>query len=394
MQEKRKLLFIPADAITNEISRSFYLAKGLSERFDVYLLFWDDAQNSDFLNVQGNKLYTLKCFFKSLFSKMQIIDHPKYNYKLVKAPRLLILLLYRIVGHKMALRIVRAFNRYILKRIARKINPEIYFYADGFDNYPIIDYNKINISDVQDDFSEGNFRDNKYQKKYGNKYFNLSNHNFIVTNAAAQKLGNYYHAKFNFLPNGADFEGLKKVDRKVVDNLKTELGLKDKYIVSYIGGRAWMDTNFTEELLKQSLIQLPDVHYIIIGNHPIINISNATYTGAIPNEETYKYFHLTDIGILLKDSKNSPFLENSMPLKIVQYSALDKTVIVPYLTWIDEESFNNVIMFRDFTIQNIINNIKEQTSKSNLLSVDSKWDKYNWLVITKKIESVIDNCYK
>ncbi len=385
LMKKKTLLFLPADAILNEISRSFYIAKGLSEEYNLYFLSWYDPQNRDFSLIRNKKLYTLKTFIKSIFTKINIYKHPKYNYHIVKAPKMSIMIIYRFLGVVNALKLSRFFNGFVLKKIIKKISPQILFYADGFDFFPIVDDTKIIIADIQDDFSTGNFRDNKYQQKYGSVCFNKSKKNYIVTEAAADKLSKHYNASFEFLPNGADFKGLKSINKTHNIKLKNSLKLTNKIIVSYIGGRAWVDIDFATELFRLSLEKIPNVHFIIIGNLDIINSPNVSYLGSQTNEETYKYYNLSDIGILLKNSKNSPFLENSMPLKIIQYSALNKTVITPKIRWIQKYKFLNIQLIEDYSPENVVNKLKEIVLKKQYEITEEKWNTYDWQQITKKI---------
>ena len=391
---KEKILILPAINIKNGVSRSFYFAKELSRYNDVYVTEWDDPQSAEFdKTITGNKLYTLKCFLKSFLSKTFIRKHKKYDFNIIKAPKLTLLVIHKILGVVLALKIIRFYNTIILKRLIKKIKPTVLFYADACDFYPaIVKDSLIVISDVQDDFSEGNFRDNKYQQQYGMKNFNLTHKNYIVSVAAKKRLSTYYNTQFEYIPNGADFENLRKISAKEINDLRTGLNLDGKLIVSFIGGGLWLDTPFAERLFEETLKRSPNVHFILIGNHdqvkPFANVSNL---GRMSNDDTYLYYNLSDVGIFLKDSKNSPFLENSMPLKIIQYSAVNKLVITPYINWLEEEKFNNILLERNFSIDNIINLFDKIHTKNFTSDFDNKWNHYNWKEIGKNIDSFIKN---
>lgn len=389
---REKILLIPAINIKNGVSRSFYFAKELSQYFDVYVTEWEDPQSVEFDNsLRGSKIHTLKCFFKSIFSKTTISKHPKYNYTVVKAPKLTLLVIHRMVGFVMALKIIRYFNSKVLDNLIKRIKPTVLFYADGCDFYPVKQNGFIVITDIQDDFSEGNFRDNHYQRKYGELNLNLAHKNYIVSKSAKTKLSEFYNTEFEYIPNGADYESMRAITIDDTNQLRKSLNLDGKLIVSFIGGGLWLDTPFSEKLFKQALIECPDVHFILIGNHGQINDSeNVTNLGRMSNAETYKYYNLSDVGMFLKDSKGSPFLENSVPLKIIQYSAVNKYMITPLINWVDEEKFKNILLLKEFSCNAIIEQFKKIIKNGTIPPLEEKWNSYNWKEIVKHIAEFIN----
>jgi hypothetical protein len=388
MPEKPNLLVVPADSIMNGVSRSHYFCTGLMKDFTVYRLVWDDPQNSDFENLEGNKFYTLKCFISSIFTQINIRKNDDGLW-IVHAPRISLLVIHRIIGITNALKFARFFNKIILKKLIKTIEPSAVFYADGCDLYPIVPGKHINITDIQDDFSDDNFRANDYQRAYGKLNYNLSSKNYIVSRSAAEKLGFYYSAEFEYLPNGADFNGLKNIDKNKLNNYKKNYHKEDCLNVSYIGGRAWYDDEFANDLFQMANNKYKNIHFYIIGNHVEIDLPNVTFLGPLSNEETYYFYNLCDVGIMLKDSKNSEFLENSVPLKIVQYSALDKYFISPKINWLVEEHFSNVNIIEHYSPINLLEELNNFFLKGKVVISDSKWEKYNWDVIVDNISNFL-----
>ena len=386
--DKKKLLLIPADGIRNEISRSFFFAKYLSEKFDLYFLDKIDPQNAAFEKVRVNKFYTLKCFLQSAFRKISVQPHSKYPYRLVTSPFLTNMVMYRFIGMTPALKIARTFNKYFLKKVCKRIKPDIIFYADGCDFYPVMDGHNCFI-DIQDDFDETDFKNLSYNKSYVSRNMNLSIKRFVVSKAAGKRMEQLFHKEFIYLPNGAEIAELMQVEEHEIEAAREKYALKGKTVLSYIGAEAWVDRNFTVNLLQEALRINSNLHFVIVGNLPSlkdIDLPNTTIVGPVSKAESYKFYHLSDYGIMLKDSKNSNFLINSIPLKLIQYGVLQKKMIVPYINWLDEENFSNVIILHEFTPENIINS----ASNSHKAEKEKQWLNYDWKNIVDKLASQLN----
>lgn len=378
-----KILVLPADSIENNISRSFFLAKYLAKENQVYIVRWKDPQSLLFKKKEISKFATLKCFVSSLFQRTRIVESNIDSLYYVYTSRLLFMVIYRFIGMINALRLSRFYNKKILTKIAKRIQPEVVFYTDGFDGQPILNGNWLNVSDVQDDFDPQNFRNNHYQIDYGKKNFSKSDLNFVVSKEAKKKLEQFYHSHFHYIPNGVELYYMKKFDENRVKQIKSDS--KAHYIVSYIGGDAWVDTKFARELFKIAEDKLPNVHFLVVGNLEHIDGANFTYTGGVSKEDVVNYYHASDIGIMLKPSSNSDFLINSVPLKIIQYSILGKPFISPHISWLKEESFDNVRVLADYSPQSLVDSI-EKSLKSKTAIYDKKWDSYLWDRIVGNIE--------
>lgn len=391
----KKILIIPADSIANEVSRSFNFAKGLTSYFDVYKLTWYDPQGAEFENYKITKTHTLKCFLKSLFIRTKIIRNEKHNFNEVYLPRIINAILYRFIGNINSLKILRRFNTFVLNNFLKKNKFDILFYADGFDNYAAIERDDtLIISDVQDDFDNTDFRSNKYHRDYGTKYFNISKLNYTISEDTAKHLNEFYKSSFKVLPNGADFKSIINVNKSKIEYLKKKYDLTSKFIVSYIGGKVWVDNNLFSKLLKLAQDNDSDIHFLIIGNIPKLNYSNVTYLGPVPNQDTYPFYQLSNCGILLRDSNNLDFLINSHPIKIIQYSAASKPVITPNIAWLKNEGFRNILMIDNYTPENLLKKILDIKRNNLTYSVDEKWLAYDWEIIIETIFNDIINLLK
>jgi hypothetical protein len=68
---------------------------------------------------------------------------------------------------------------------------------------------------------------------------------------------------------------------------------------------------------------------------------------------------------------------------------VNKYVITPYISWLEEEKFNNIILLKEFNSNTIIETLKKITSSNEELVFDVKWDNYNWKEIVLRIVNFI-----
>ena len=371
----KKILIIPADSIGNNISRSYFFGKYLSEDNSVFLLRWYDPQSLYFDQNKISKYHTLKCFFKSLFQLYKVKNSDLNNLNYLYCSRLTFMVIYRVIGLTNALKLSRFYNNFILKRVVKKINPNVILYADGYDSQPILKGDWVNLADVQDDFDLTNFRNSNYNLEYCKKNFSESDFNFIVSRTAKRRLEKMYNVDFKYLPNGVELEDMFSYNKTKYEIEKKLMG--EKLIVSYIGGDAWVDNNFLKNLLTKCIKELPNVHFFIVGNLTKYDFPNATFTGGVDKEIVKVYYHLSDIGIMLKNSEGSDFLINSIPLKIFQYSVLGKRFFSPKISFLNEENFKNITIIDDYSPEEIIIELKKIMTQPNKI-IEKKWDNYDW----------------
>ena len=375
---RKRIIFIPADSIENEVSRSYFIARSLSEQYDVFMLRWYDPQTAIFNNKRSSKLYTLTCFIKSLVSNNRIVPSVSNNIHFQYLPIMTHMVIHKLIGLTWALMLSRWFNRKILRKVINKIDPDVVFNADGCDYYPVIDGRHKTLIDIQDDFNEDDFRTNYYHKKYNTSNFRKSVLNFIVSENASRKFERKYGASFRYLPNGADFKSMRSIPIKVIHNYREKLMIGNRIVISYIGSDVWYD----KELMDKIYSHFEDndkIHFLMVGNLPKSNFRNVTFTGPVPAQESYIYYNLSDIGGLFKSSEGSDFLYNSMPLKIIQYSAVGKPVISPPINWIEEEQYSNVKIVCGSS-EGYISAIENWENLVGL-GIDHRWESHSWTTI-------------
>ena len=123
--KKQKILFIPADNIKANISRSYYFAKGLANYSDVYFITWNDYRSVEWLGGKKSKLNTISCFLSSLFTGFKLYKNKDEGFQRVKSSVFIDAIIGRLVGKVNAKKIMRKHNSKSLKKIINKIKIKI-----------------------------------------------------------------------------------------------------------------------------------------------------------------------------------------------------------------------------------------------------------------------------
>lgn len=393
---KLKILFIPADSIEAKISRSYFLAKGLSNYCDMYYFIWTDFRSKMWRGEKKSILHTIKCFFQSIVRKHRNYLSEEYGFNVAEAPMFIDAVIGRLIGRIRAKKIMRKFNGFMIGKIVKRINPCIIFYADGFYYFPAVKNKELLIvSDLQDDTDREQLPDKlvEYEASYYDVQYKKVNKSYIVSNGARNSLTRMLRREVNckMLNNGADFELLRKDYSSEIEQLKRRYQLQGKFIISYIGGDAWFDEGFSKKLFRKCLEDLKDVVFILVGSLPKVELPNVINFGVVSSKEAAILYQLSNMGIMLKDSDGSSFLYNSMPLKVVQYSACQKPVLTFPIKWLEQAKFSNVFLLRNNDVQvwaNKINEIKESFRWGH--DLDKRWTKYDWRHIAEKLYAELE----
>jgi hypothetical protein len=183
-QEKLKILFIPADNIEANISRSYYFAKGLAEYTDVFFVTWKDYRTKKWLGGRSSILNTLQCFFNSLFAEYKLYKNGTDNFTRVNCSVFIDALVGRIIGRVNAKKIMRKHNEKTLNQLIKRLNPDVIFYSDSYYYFPAIENHKVlQVCDLQDDIDWEQFptKLQLYEKAYLNEQYNKCQLYYIVS---------------------------------------------------------------------------------------------------------------------------------------------------------------------------------------------------------------------
>jgi len=397
--KKLKILFIPADNIKANISRSYYFAKGLAKYSDLYFLTWNDYRSIEWLGGKKSKLNTIKCFLSSFFVSYKLYKNNNEDFQRVKSSVFIDAIIGRLIGRVNAKKIMRKHNLKSLKKIINKINPDVVFYSDACYFFPAFDNASFTqVIDIQDDIDWSKLPVNlqEYEKKYRLiQYKKVDIHYIVSKNALENVTKNIGTFPFKVIYNGSDFKEIQKDFSKEINDVKNKLNLHDKYIITHIGSATWVDPVFTEKLFSSIWEKDKSIVLILVGSMKKINLPNVINVGMVSANNSYTYYRLTDLGLLLKDSKNSNFLYNSVPLKNIQYATAEKPVISFPIQWLENEKFNNTRIIKNTDPEKWLIEIQDIRSNFKWSEKDTiQWKKYDWEIICNDMFKEIEKNLK
>ena len=383
MSKKLKILFIPADNITANISRSYFFAKGLAQHSELYFITWHDHRTAKWLGGSSSKLNTLICFFKSLFASYKLYRNKDENFYRVNCSVFIDALVGRLLGRVNGKKIMRKHNAKTLQKLVSNINPDVIFYSDAAYFFSTMDNtNILQVCDLQDDLEWNIFPESlqKWEKNYYKKQFEKFDIHYIVSNSASSSISKQIGSfPFKTIYNGADFRGLQNDYSKEINAIKSKHNLHDKYIITHVGSATWVDPIFTKKLFNEIYKRDKSIVLLLIGSMNKVDLPNVINIGMVPANESYIYYNITDLALLLKDSIGSGFLYNSVPLKNIQYGAARKPVISFPIEWLEKEAFSNTTIINNSDIEKWIKVIKDVRTTFKWTQKDtSEWESYNW----------------
>lgn len=388
MSKRKKLLFLPADCIDLNFSRSYYLGRELAKHFDLYWLKFHDRRNQR----NGNPIvHSIKNYLKNITQKTEIEKSATWTN--IKVPHYSNALVRNLIGEENARKMMRGLNQQILEKVVQQITPEVIFHADNFHfSPPIINKNITLFSDYQDDinFSTYSKKVIEYEREYGSQCFNKTVINFVVSEGAKKNFEAFYNRPFKVLPNGADFQKIRQFTDEDLEKEKKKLGIQDhETVISFIGTK----NKFDVELFQRILGEVIDKNYrfLLIGNLPHIKNEKVIQLGTIPSESTYLYYRLSDIGLLPVFPTGNQFIANSMPLKIVQYGAAQKPVVTYPTIANNVEKPGNLFFVKENKPKNWRIALSKAESYSFTKNDNDYWENLSWERIGQELSIQINS---
>jgi len=387
-----KVLYIPADNISANFSRSYHIAKNLSTHCDLYRVMWKDNRSAFWEGKKVSSFNGLSCFLKSFFQKGKIIHSKDFGYE-VYASVFISAFIGRLIGKYRALRWMRAYNGKTLKKLVAEIKPDVIFHADGYYFFPALNSTISEFSDLQDDINWSNIPSKNLAeaRTYYTNQFNISKLNFIVSESAKHGIKKYIKSDFTPISNGADFDVIRNISEQDKIKFKEKFNIpSQKKIASYIGGSHKFDIKFSEALINHAAKHIPDLVFVLAGNLPTFKSPNVIFTGIISNNEANVLYSISNVGLTLKNTKDNDFIFHSVPLKFIQYAAAKKPIVSFPVKWSIDSKFPNIVHIATEDVdlwitetKKIIDNFSWEESY-NLL-----WQPYDWKNVTIKIHQYI-----
>lgn len=396
--DRIRMLFLPCDGIRPGISRSYYLAKHFAKLAEVYYLTFEDPRSILWQNGEGSALNTLACAASNLFTRTGISECNESGLKLIRTSMMTDAVFSKLLGREWACRLRYAYNSGRLRKLIYEVNPDIIFHADNGHYFRPQKGGYVTGWDLQDTLRLSRHGKNFERYICKNMREDLVNTDvaFAVSQAAADSLNQQLDKSHNIrvLENGADFDELRSVPASDVSALRNELDLQSRFVISYIGGEVWYDKHFAEKLFEEAANTCPNAVFVVVGNVPACNAKNARFVGAVPPKVAATYYQLSDAGVLLRNSKDNPFLLDSVPLKIIQYGAVRKPVITFPIRWCLTSNFRSVFTEGSEDVSNwtkVIGKVMGEFRWSE--SDDDQWKKYSWDDVAKTaLHTMLTRC--
>lgn len=225
----------------------------------------------------------------------------------------------------------------------------------------------------------------------------------LVT-ASSRGLVSYIRREFGhegavFVANGADVELYRKAYAAEHDVFRRDHALEGKKIVGFIGNHgAWSGLDFLLDAFDLLRRRRGDIALLVVG--PISSSQprgaelketggrDIVFLGAQPPGLMPFFFTLSDVGVL--PFERSPFTDDVLPLKVIEYGAARKPVVATPLSELQRLKLPNVLLAeRDSTVW--AKRLEEALELEWRIDWDSTFDRFRWDGIVDYLVRTIQN---
>jgi glycosyltransferase involved in cell wall biosynthesis len=199
-----------------------------------------------------------------------------------------------------------------------------------------------------------------------------------------------------FIPNGVDLARFRAYRAAhTVRECKLALGIDpDVFVISIIGMTCSSRLYFVDAaialtrsgrkvvlLLVGPSPLLPEISRRAQGADDIVRIE-----GTVPYQEIMKYFMATDVGLYAVDDE--PYYHRASPLKIFEYAAMGKRVVVA--PWLDEVARNLLpnVSFCESDAEALARHIS-LLADNEPACFESNLSSFDWTVLAAQVEDVL-----
>ena len=211
----------------------------------------------------------------------------------------------------------------------------------------------------------------------------------LCVSSIAKERAEGYHKPSLYLPNGADINKMRKGSGHAV---RKKLRLEKAKIVSLIGLTCSPSLYFLDSVMHAKK-EIPELKCLLVGHSPAIraalsNIPNAEdtfiYTGPVPYADIASYFATSDVGMYPVDE--AVYYDAASPIKIFEYTAAGKPVVVPRITEAERLGFNNLV-FASPDVEAYGNGIVEAFKRPT--GYEPKVEQFDWEYLSKQLDRFI-----
>lgn len=151
--------------------------------------------------------------------------------------------------------------------------------------------------------------------------------------------------KVTLVPNGVWVKQYQGYRSYPPNEIKKKYHIPEGKIISFIGNHSeWTGIDFLLNLFRRHRRRLNGYILLLVGPtyRPITGESNVFNVGVVPWDDIPALIQISECGVLPFNS--SPFTENALPLKIVEYTAMNKPVIATPLEQLYSLNWPNIFL--------------------------------------------------
>ncbi|MEZ4703001.1 MAG: glycosyltransferase [Rhodothermales bacterium] len=307
--------------------RDQYFIRILRERHRIYTLTWQTWKSGDRFKavMAGLRFYPLTIDGLDAFHVRRIPDFLRPFRKH-----------YKNVG------INQHFFHQDIRRIVRECNIDMVIAGPTsfMTGYPPFDLDVPLVFDYLD------CADWEAKPDHPEKVYMQESDAILCVSSIAKERAEQFGKPSLYLPNGADIERMRSAKG---DAVRKKYGLEDANVVSLIGLTCSPRHYFLESVLHAKK-QMPNLKCLLVGHSPAIEASLAKipnaeetfiFTGPVPYAEIASYFAASDVGMYPVDE--AVYYSAASPIKIFEYTAAGKPVVVPRITEAERLGFSNLV---------------------------------------------------
>jgi len=243
------------------------------------------------------------------------------------------------------------------------------------------------------------------------KSFNDADKIFVITKYLKNLLINQGIPKNKIfhVPNGVDLE-LFNPEKSLIESQKIRKKFGAKKIVVFTG--SLQDLNIIIKSAKRVIQEIPNLKYLIVGDHRDPKKSFSTWQKIVENEGLSDYFeflgrkprdeipkYIVCADVCLDSFPDEPYFAAAHPIKLLEYGACGKPVVATNVTetanLIEHGTFGylakpgNYEEYGEFIIKLLSNPEKAEKMGQNFY--DFVREKYQWEKIVNKLEQILVN---
>ena len=351
--------------------RDQYFIQFLKDRHRIYTLTWQTWQN-------GNRLQAVAAGLR--FYPLTIDDLDAYHIRRIPD----FLRPFRKKDYKNVGINQRFFHRDIRKIVAEcNIDLVIAGPTSFMTGYPPFDLDVPLIFDYLD------CADWDAKPDHPEKTYMQESDAILCVSSIAKERAELYDKPSLYLPNGADIEKMRNASG---DQIRKKLGLEDAKVVSLIGLTCSPRLYFLDSVVEAKK-RIPDLKCLLVGHSPAIEAAlekipnwrdTFIFTGPVPYADIASYFAASDVGMYPVDE--AVYYSAASPIKIFEYTAAGKPVVVPRITEAERLGFANLV-FAGPNVMPYADGIVEAFSRP---PVDvPEIEKFDWQYLSEQLDQFL-----